>query len=163
VAAALIALIAYALPHSSSPAAPVIIQTIVETPGSQQATAVPPATAPASSADGGGEGYSTAGLASPAPLVPPGCDDAFAAISAYNKNAGSTQDSQAAAAQETEMSMMSVSTENDAEPGMIMQDLACDFENMYFILIGNTSGSYSAAVAQTNSDIKTLDSVCAPN
>jgi hypothetical protein len=126
------------------------------------AAALPPATNPAPSADGG-EGYSSAALASPAPLVPPGCDDAFAVINAYNKDVGSTQDSQAAAAQEAEMSMMSVSTENDDEPGMIMQDLASDFQSMYFILIGNTSGSYSAAVAQTNSDIKTLNSVCAPS
>ncbi|MGD0704128.1 MAG: hypothetical protein ABSA02_30125 [Trebonia sp.] len=160
VAAAAIALLAYAIPRPSvapaPAAAPTAPVTAAYSPGlatyspSYSSSPVPTAPAP-----------------SPSPAViqasrPAGCDDAFGAINTYNKTAGSTANSEVSAASQAYQTLSADYLEaNDQAVSSDISNLATDFDRMTWILQGEVSLSYPDAVQQTNSDIQTLDSACA--
>jgi hypothetical protein len=158
VAAAIIALLAYAIPRPaatptpvSAPAAPVATSYAFYSPSYAPSPAQRTTQAP-----------------SPAPAAaipesrPAGCDAAFAAISTYHQTAGSTANSEASAATQAYESLLPDSTEaSDAAVSTDISNVAADFSAMRWILAGALDQSYSTAVQQANSDIKTLDSACA--
>ena len=94
--------------------------------------------------------------------LPAGCEEALRAIDIYNRTAGSTRLSQDAAASQAYRSMMDATLDTDGGTAhAVTVALSGDFFTMRSILEGQLSGDYAAAVAQTNSDIRTLNDVCA--
>ena len=154
VAAAIIALLAYAIPRpaatpapASAPAVPVTTSYTFYSPSPAQRTTQAPSPAPAAAIP---------------ESRPAGCDAALAAISTYNRTAGLTANSEASAATQAYESLLPDSTEaNDAAVSTDIGTVAADFSAMRWILEGALDQSYSAAVQQANSDIKTLDTACA--
>lgn len=141
VVAALIALLGYVTPRGNP--APVAVTT----PAAGYSTPAPPTT--------------------PAPVLasieagpPAGCSDAFTAITTYNQTAGSTTDSHASAATQAYDSLLPDSTEATGAVSSDITDVAEDFYLMGQIETGQAAGSYSAEVAQANSDIQSLKTAC---
>jgi hypothetical protein len=159
VAAAIIALLAYAIPRPAAPPTP-----------ARAAPAAPVATSYAfySASHSPSPAQRTTRAPSPAPAAaipesrPAGCDAALAAVSTYHQTAGSTANSEASAATQAYESLLPDSTAaNDAAVSTDISNVARDFSALRWILAGALDQSYSAAVQQANSDIKTLDSACA--
>jgi hypothetical protein len=154
VAAAIIALLAYAIPRpattptpASAPAAPVATSYAFYSPSPAQQTTRAPSPAPAAAIP---------------ESRPAGCDAALAAISTYHQTADSTTNSEASAAAQAYESLLPDSkAANDAPVSTDISTVARDFSALRWILAGVLDQSYSAAVQQANSDIKTLDSACA--
>jgi pilus assembly protein FimV len=156
VAAAIIALLAYAIPRPaatpvSAPAAP------VATSYAFYSASHPPPPAPRAT-----QAPSPAPAAAIPESRPAGCDAALAAISTYHQAADPTTNSEASAATQARESLLAASKEaNDAAVSTDIGTVAADFSAMRWILEGALDQSYSAAVQQANSDIKTLDTACA--
>jgi hypothetical protein len=158
VAAAIIALLAYAIPRPAT------------TPTPASAPAAPVATSYAfySASYSPSPAQRTTRAPSPAPAAaipesrPAGCDAALAAISTYHQTADSTANSEASAAAQAYESLLPGSkAADDAPVSADISTVARDFSALRWILAGVLDQSYSAAVQQANSDIKTLDSACA--
>ena len=154
VAAAVIALLAYAIPRpaatptpASAPTVPVTTSYTFYSPSPAQRTSRAPSPAPAAAIP---------------ESRPAGCDAALAAISTYHQTAGSTANSEASAAAQAYESLLPDSkAADDAPVSAGISTVARDFSALRWILAGVLDQSYSAAVQQANSDIKTLDSACA--
>jgi hypothetical protein len=176
VVAALIALLTYVTPRSSAtpiaattpattysgPAATPTPTTPTTPPYTPPATSPAPATSPTPSPS---PTPTTAPPSSPPPLIqagpPAGCDGARADLATYDATAGSTTNSEYNAAEQAYQNLSADYFEANGD-GVAddINTLATDFDQMTWILSGETSLSYAAAVAQTNSDIKTLSSAC---
>jgi hypothetical protein len=177
VVAALIALLTYVTPRSS--ATPIAATTPATTYSGPAATPTPttpttpttppytpPATSPApATSPSPSPTPTTAPPSSPPPLIqagpPAGCDGARADLATYDATAGSTTNSEYNAAEQAYQNLSADYFEANGD-GVAddINTLATDFDQMTWILSGETSLSYAAAVAQTNSDIKTLSSAC---
>ena len=167
VVGALVALFAYVAPHGASAAAtptptvsgfsysPITQGSSTYTPWPGQSTApVWPAPTSASPA------FSASALAPPQG-PPAGCSEAIGVVNTYNQTAGSTGQSQAAAASQASGGMMAASDDTyDTSVQAAEEALVGDFQNMSAILNGEILADYSAAVAQTHADIKTLNATC---
>lgn len=145
---ALVAFLAYAAPHNTSPSPGTVTVTPSEPSASvPTASVTTPATTPPLSL---------------APLPPAGCTNALAAVDTYYRSAGSTTLSQDAAASQAYQDMMRASLEtNGGAVYTVTVALSRDFSTMRFILEGMESGDYTQAQRQTSSDAQTLQNVCA--
>jgi len=172
VAAAIVALLAYAWPRPAPPppsppvpassrqagpttpgrAAPGEVQpstTAPEpdptTPAPSPTTARPPVAVPSLSL---------------APLPPAGSEDALAVVARHERTAGSTTLSQQAAASQAYQGMMGASLSAQGAVYTVAVALAQDFKEMEFILSDMLSQDYGTAQARTRADARTLRDVC---
>jgi hypothetical protein len=176
VAATIIAFLAYAVPRDPSPAPPVSGSGIASSPETEPTapvhvapTTAAPQTVPEPSATTPRpirttpQTPDTRPPLSLEPLLPPGCQEALAAVDRYYRTAGSTELSQQAAATEAYQGMMGASLKAEGAVYPVTVALSQDFSDMRFILAGMVSGDYAAAQARTNRDARTLRDFCGPN
>lgn len=156
-AAALIALMAYAVPHGAAPnPAPTLVPT-----SSNSSPAPAASTPPPSSASSG-------------PAQPTGvsavCQQEEATIGTYRRTVRSSlysevnAASRAGEATENELQALYTSGGSNTGPGstiyLDLSTLANDFESLYEDAMEEVTGAYNAVAATTNADIQTFESDC---
>ncbi|MFD4661386.1 hypothetical protein ACFWP2_37900 [Kitasatospora sp. NPDC058444] len=99
--------------------------------------------------------------APPLPAVRPGgCDKALTALAAYRKNAGTTRNSQAAAAGQAHLDLMSAVLDAEGTVGATISRLAAEFQELNFRLTGMIGADPNQVVTDINMDIAQLTRLC---
>ncbi|WP_433248365.1 hypothetical protein ACQPYK_00395 [Streptosporangium sp. CA-135522] len=100
----------------------------------------------------------------PSPLLsavrPGGCDETATALTAYRQNAGTTRSSQAAAAHQTYLDLMSTVLDAQGVVGATISRLAAEFQELNFRLTGMTSGDPNQVITDINTDIAEFKRLC---
>ncbi|MDF5751213.1 hypothetical protein [Spongiactinospora sp. TRM90649] len=95
--------------------------------------------------------------------VPPGgCDKAATALTAYQRNAGTTRNGQAAAAQQAYSDLMGAGLDAEGVVSATISRLASEFQELRFRLTGMTGGDPNEVIADINTDHAELRRLCAP-
>ncbi|GAA3641820.1 hypothetical protein GCM10022224_000190 [Nonomuraea antimicrobica] len=91
---------------------------------------------------------------------PGGCEDAAAALTAYQRNAGSVRSSQAAAARQAYLDLMSAVLDAEGVVGAKISLLAREFQELHFRLTGMVGGDPNQVIADINTDAAELNRLC---
>ncbi|GGT43613.1 hypothetical protein ACFFV7_29595 [Nonomuraea spiralis] len=90
-----------------------------------------------------------------------GCDETAAALTAYRRDAGTSRSGQAAAAQQTYSDLMGAGLNAQGAVGAKIRRLAAEFQELSFRLTGMTGGDPNQVIADINTDVAELNSLCA--
>lgn len=169
--ATVVALVAYLMPPAPPPQPQPDV--VVPTPAAQPPSSDPVVTQPAPPTPSPSPESSTPQPPTPSPteavpgssaplsaVRPGGCDEAAAALTAYRRNAGTTHSSQAAAAHQTYLDLMGAVLDAQGAVGAKISRLAAEFQELHFRLTGMTGGDPNQVIADINTDVAGLKTLC---
>ncbi|MEV5323139.1 hypothetical protein AB0K67_03245 [Nonomuraea sp. NPDC052634] len=96
----------------------------------------------------------------PASVRPDGCDQAEAALAGYRRNAGTGRSGQAAAAQQAYQELMGAGLRAEEPVAATIRRLAAEFQELNFRLTGMTGGDPNQVIADINTDMAGLYTMC---